>query len=39
MIGPQKNNRTLYHKNYHLIENPVVTFENPDAYHKYLGIF
>jgi len=24
--GQQKNNRILYHQNYHLIEKPVITF-------------
>jgi len=37
MIGQQKNDRTLYHQNYHLIQKPVNTFENPDAYQNYLG--
>ena len=27
MIGQQKNNKTLYHQNYHLIEKPVIIFE------------
>ena len=26
MIGQQKNDRILYHQNYHLIEKPVITF-------------
>ena len=26
MIRQQKNNRILYHQNYHLIEKPVITF-------------
>ena len=38
MIGQQKN-RTLYHQNYSLIERPLITFQNPDAYQNYLGIF
>ena len=39
MIGQQKNNRTLYHQNYNLIEKTVVTFQNPGAYQNYLEIF
>ena len=39
MIGQQKNNRTLYHQNYGLIEKPVITFLNPDAYQNCLKIF
>ena len=39
MISQQKNNRTLYHQNYHLIEKPEITFENPDEYQNYFGIF
>ena len=39
MICQQKNYRNLYHRNYHLIEKPVITFKNPGAYQNYLGIF
>ena len=39
MISQQKNNRSLYHQNYDLIEKPVITFKNPDAYQNYLQIF
>ena len=39
MIGQQKNNRILYNQNDHLVEKPVITFKNPDAYQNYLGIF
>ena len=39
MIGQQENNRTLYHQNYNLVEKPVITFKNLDAYQNYLGIF
>ena len=35
----QKNNRTLYHQNCHLVEKPVITFRNSDAYQNYLGDF
>ena len=38
MIGQQKNYRILYHQNYHLIEKPVITFQNSDAYQNYLEI-
>lgn len=39
MTSQQKNNRFLYHQNYHLIGKPVVTFKNLDAYQNYLGMF
>ena len=39
MTDQPKNNRTLYHQNYGLIEKPVITFKNPDVYQNYLGIF
>ena len=39
MISQQKNKRILYHQNYHLIEKPVITFKNLDAYQNYLGMF
>ena len=32
----KKNNRTLYHD---LIEKPVITFKNADAYQNYLESF
>ena len=35
----RKNNRTLYHRNCHLMEKPVIIFKNPDAYQNYLGSF
>ena len=38
MIGQQKK-IVLYHQDYHLIEKPVITFQNPNAYNYYLGIF
>ena len=39
MICQQKNNRILYHQDYHLIEKRVIAFQNPNAYKNYLGIF
>ena len=35
MIGQQKNNRILYHQNYHLIEETVITIKNQDSYQNY----
>ena len=38
MISQKKNNRILYHENYHLIEKPAL-FKNPDAYWIILEFF
>ena len=35
----RKNNRTLCHQNCHLIEKPIITLKNLDAYQNYLGSF
>ena len=39
MTDQQKSNRTLYHQNDDLVEKPVITLKNPDAFQNYLETF